>query len=176
MKRMPEPEGNLGLAISKVMEMWRLGSHEPQVLEKSWVSTSPSAFTAPSPPAPLVPKYPGLQGSGSLCHLFRVPVFVSESHLPSCTQPVRVMPSARLLRTLSGFPGPWAARTLRDGWSQCVVWSHVQECGCNWRTRVDTCSLALGHKEEHQNISGLGNLNSWWHQMRMLSPVYNGNS
>ena len=124
-------------------------------------------FTAPSPPAPLVPKHPGLQGPGSLCHLFRVPIFVSESHLPSCAQPVRITAPARLLRTLSGFPGPWAAWTLRNGWSQCVVWSHVQERGCSGRTRVDASSLALGHKEEHQNISGLGNLNSWWHQMRM---------
>ena len=94
MKRMPEPEGNLGLAISKVMEMWRLGSPEPQVLEKSWVSTSPSAFTAPSPPAPLVPKYPGLQGPGSLCHLFRVPSLCLSLTFPpalslcaSCPQP-----------------------------------------------------------------------------------------
>ena len=94
MKRMPEPEGNFGLAISKVMEMWRLGNHEPQVLEKSWVSASPSAFTAPSPPALLVPKHPRLQGQGpcaicsvspSLCLSLTFPPALSLC--ASCPQP-----------------------------------------------------------------------------------------
>ena len=65
LKRIPEPEGNLGLVISKVIEMWLLGSHELPVLENSWVSASPSACPAPSLPAPLVPRHSRLQGQGS---------------------------------------------------------------------------------------------------------------